>query len=44
MEEEIIEKVVKEFDSKKETFPSKNSEEGEKMVETIRKETISNDK
>ena len=39
MEEKIIEVVVKETDSKKDDFPNENSEEGKKMIQTIRKET-----
>lgn len=43
MEDEMIEKVVKEFESKKDDFPSKDSVEGKKLVQTIREEAASDD-
>lgn len=45
MREKIIETVVKECDSKNNDFPSKESDEGKKMIQTLKKETgLENDK
>lgn len=43
MEEKMIEVVIKEFDSERDSFPSSSSLEGEKLIQTVRKETIIDD-
>lgn len=38
----MIEKVVKEFDSKKEEFPDKETTEGKMLIQTVKKEALTN--
>lgn len=44
MEDKTIEVIVKETDSERNDFPNESSDEGKKMIQTVREETISSDK